>query len=238
MKKQKEDTSVYVPQKSKIKNGLNISERFIWTEKQKEFINLILNKQTKIVFCEGVSGTAKTLLSVYCGLELLQKKLIGQLYYTRTPVESSNYGLGYIKGDASEKFDPYCMPIYDKLEELLDKPSIDLLKKEERVITMPLGFMRGASLNSTFIIAEEAQNYSLKDFLLLMTRLGKFSKLIFIGDTKQSDIRNSGFRTVINLFDNPESKEKGINTFKFYKIDIMRNEILSFIIEKFETLEK
>ncbi len=233
-KKHKSDNSPHVSQRDKIKTNLEIRE-FPWTPKQKVLIDLILQKSSNIVICKGVSGTAKTLISTYCGLKLLQDKRMGEIIYVRNPCESSSFGLGYLKGDLGEKFTPYAWPLEDKLAELLTKPSIEKLKTENRIITKPVGFIRGASFNCSYIIAEESQNFKIQDFLLLMTRLGKFSKMIFIGDEKQSDIKNGALQQVFNAFNNEESKAKGIHTFEFGKEDIMRNEILSFVIDKFET---
>jgi predicted ribonuclease YlaK len=124
----------------------------------------------------------------------------------------------------------------DKLHELLPKGQAELLLKQERVKGLPLGFLRGLSINASYIICDEAQNLSIHDLLLVSTRMGKFSKLIFIGDIRQSDIKNSGFERIYQLFDDEKSKNKGIITFKFGTSDIMRNDILAYIIEKFEEL--
>lgn len=232
----KKDNSPRIHQEPKLKDEIVIRDRPDLTEKQKELINLILSKNTNIVLCKGPSGTSKTFISVYCGLKLLNQKRISKIYFIRNPVESSFYSVGFLKGDINEKFHPYLLPLEDKLKEFLNQNDINLLNKENRIEPVPLGFMRGASLNTSYIIVEESQNLKIQDLLLIMTRLGRFSKLICIGDTKQSDIRNSGFQTVYSLFDDDESKKRGIHTFEFTKQDIVRNEILSFIIEKFENL--
>jgi phosphate starvation-inducible PhoH-like protein len=96
--------------------------------------------------------------------------------------------------------------------------------------------MRGRSINASVIFIDEAQNLEIKDFLTCITRMGKFSKVIIAGDTRQSDIKHSGFLQVYNLFDNPESLDNGIVTFKFGIEDIMRDPSLQFIIKKFEAL--
>jgi phosphate starvation-inducible PhoH-like protein len=124
----------------------------------------------------------------------------------------------------------------DKLHELLPKQQVERLLREERVKGLPVGFLRGLSINASYIICDEAQNLSIHDLLLITTRMGRFSKLILIGDIRQSDIKNSGFENIYNLFDDKKSKDKGIYTFKFGTDDIMRNDILGYIIEKFEEL--
>ncbi|NBP02887.1 MAG: hypothetical protein EBU90_22780 [Proteobacteria bacterium] len=235
-KRRIEDKSPVVPQRDKIEGALDVRE-LQWTENQKKFIEILLNKDTKIVFCKGPAGTAKSLLSVYAALKALNDKKIGEIFYIRNPVESSTHNLGFLKGDLHSKLDPYLQPLMDKLHELLPKNQVERLLKEERVKGLPVGFLRGLSINASYIICDEAQNLSIHDLLLITTRMGKFSKLILIGDIRQSDIKNSGFERVYNLFDDAKSSEKGIIAFKFGSEDIMRNNILSYIIEKFELLK-
>ena len=230
------DRSPIVPQRDKIETLLNIRE-LNWTDNQKKFIELIGNKETKIVFCKGPAGTAKSLLSVYVALNAINSKKIGEIFYIRNPVESSTHNLGFLKGDLHSKLDPYLQPLMDKLHELLPKSQVERLLKEERVKGLPVGFLRGLSINASYIICDEAQNLSIHDLLLITTRMGRFSKLILIGDIRQSDIKNSGFEKIYNLFSDKKSFYKGIITFKFGTDDIMRNDVLAYIIEKFEELK-
>ena len=235
-KRRQEDKSPIVPQRDKIEGDVSIRD-LQWTDNQKKFIELVQNKNTKIVFCKGPAGTAKSLLSVYCALKSLNDKKIGEIFYIRNPVESSTHNLGFLKGDLHSKLDPYLQPLMDKLHELLPKNQVERLLKEERIKGLPVGFLRGLSINASYIICDEAQNLSIHDLLLITTRMGKFSKLILIGDIRQSDIKNSGFEKIYNLFEDKKSSEKGIMTFKFGTDDIMRNDILAYIIEKFEQLK-
>lgn len=235
--KRKEDKSPVVPQRDKIDNFLEIKE-LQWTDNQKKFIEILNDKKTKIVLCKGPAGTAKSLLSVYGALKALNDKKIGEIFYIRNPVESSTHNLGFLKGDLHSKLDPYLQPLMDKLHELLPKGQVERLLKEERVKGLPVGFLRGLSINASYIICDEAQNLSIHDLLLITTRMGRFSKLILIGDIRQSDIKNSGFEKVYELFNDNQSKDKGIITFKFGTEDIMRNDILAYIIEKFELINK
>lgn len=235
-KKKLQDKSPIVPQRDKIENFLEIKQ-LAWTDNQKKFIELVQNKETKVVFCKGPAGTAKSLLSVYSALTALNDKKIGEIFYIRNPVESSTHNLGFLKGDLHSKLDPYLQPLMDKLHELLSKSQVERLLREERIKGLPVGFLRGLSINASYIICDEAQNLSVHDLLLITTRMGRFSKLILIGDIRQSDIKNSGFEKIYNLFDDKKSFDKGIVTFKFGTDDIMRNDILAYIIEKFETLK-
>lgn len=232
------DESPYVEKKQKKVNlELNIRE-LPWTDKQKKFIDLALNKDTRVVIVKGVAGTAKTILAVYASLRKIKDKKIGEIYYSRVPVESSIHGIGFIKGTSEEKMSPYTQPLIDKLNELLPVPHVKALMAGERIIGVPLGFLRGLNISNASFILDEAQNCRVEDFLLVMTRMATFSTLFICGDAQQSDIRQSGFVKVYDLFDNEESKKSGIHTFEFGKEDIVRSEILSYIIERFESLKK
>jgi phosphate starvation-inducible PhoH-like protein len=241
MKSKKEkprDVSPYT-EKKKTKSNIELNIRELpWTDKQKEFITLASDKNTKVIITRGVAGTSKTLLAVYSSLQKIKDKKISEIYYSRVPVESSVHGIGYIKGTSEEKMSPYTHPLVDKLNELLPEPHVKALMMDERIIGIPLGFLRGLNISNSSFIMDEAQNCRVEDFLLVMTRMAKFSTLFICGDAQQSDIKQSGFNKVFNLFDNEASKERGIYTFEFGKEDIVRSEILSYIIEQFENLKK
>ena len=232
----KQDASPKIFQRDKIKDSFMIRE-FQWTPKQKEFIDLVLNKETKMIFVDGVAGTGKTLLSVYCALQLINQKRVSELIFCRSIIESASKSLGSLPGEFFEKFKPFILPLEDKLHELLPKEEVAKLFKEQRVIPMPINFLRGASYNAKVIIGEEVQNFSFKELTTLITRLGEFSKMILIGDSRQSDLNGrSGFPTMFQLFDNIESRQNGIFTFKFGTEDVMRSGVLKFILEKLETV--
>jgi phosphate starvation-inducible PhoH-like protein len=235
-KHNKPDTSPRVQQNDKIKENLKIKP-FKWTEKQHRFIDLALSKDIDIIICHGSPGTGKTLLSLYCCLELLNKKSIANIVFYRSPIESATKSLGFLSGDYNEKIAPYGEPLQDHLKELLDKNASDKLLSEKRISIDSIGFAKGRTHNATGVILDEAEDLTVQELELIMGRLGKFSKLFIIGDTRQSNIKNGGFKKVFDLFDDDESLKNGIATFTFASEDCMRNEILKFILEKFEKLE-
>ncbi len=229
------DKSPKVPQRDKIDYDLNIRERDDLTERQKKFIDLALDKDTKLMFVDGPAGTSKTYLAVYCGLLLLQKHSISDILYIRSIIESASKSLGSLPGDQGQKLDPFLMPLYDKLDELLYRADVDKLTKEERVVGMPINYLRGSSFNAKFIIADESQNFDFKELTTLVTRLGKYSKMVVTGDKGQSDINGkSGFIKFFDLFNDEESRKNGIHCFSFTKDDIVRSGILKYIIERIE----
>lgn len=237
-KNRKEDKSIIVPQRDKVQQAFEIKE-FPWTPRQKEVIDLILNKETKIVFLKAPAGAAKTLLSVFCGLKLLTEKKVSDITYVRSIIESASKGLGSLPGTIEEKFDPFLMPLEDKLEELIKTSDIQKLKSDSRIQAIPINFLRGSTFNARYIIADETQNFSLKEIITLITRLGRFSKMILCGDTMQSDLMGkSGFQPIIDIFNDEESRKQGIHVVTLGKEDIMRSEILKFIVEKLESRDK
>jgi phosphate starvation-inducible PhoH-like protein len=236
-KTDKKDSSPYSEKKkTSLASELKIRE-LPWTDKQKKLIDLALNKNTKMILIKGVAGTAKTILATYCSLIKMNEKKINEIYYSRVPVESSIHGIGYIRGDTDEKMHPYLQPLEDKLNELLPISDVKMLINQERIHGVPLGFLRGLNISSASFIMDEAQNCRMEDLLLVMTRMAKFSTLFITGDACQSDIKKSGFEKVFSLFDDEESKKNGIHTFEFDKTDIVRSEILSFIIDRFDSIK-
>ena len=233
---EKKDTSPKVHQREKIDFQLNL-RGLDWTEKQKAFIDLATHKDTKIIFLSGPAGTSKSILSVYAALELLNQKRISDLIYVRTIVESAAHSMGTLPGDADQKLHFFVSVLNDKLEELLPAGDIKRLHNDERVKGMPVNYLRGASYNAKAIIVDEAQNANFSELLTSLTRIGKFTKYFILGDPMQTDLKHkeqSGFKAMFDLFNDEESKEQGIHCVEFTKDDIMRSEILKFIIEKVE----
>lgn len=237
IKIEKIDTSPQVSQHEKLKEKIVIKERSDLTSKQLELLNIIQDKNSKIVFIRGPSGSTKSFCGILSGLRLLNLKKISEIIYIRSAVESADHKLGYLPGDIDVKFNPYLMPLYDKLNELLSKNDIQKLEKEERINAIPISFLRGRQFNCCLMILEEAQNMSFKEILTAITRIGPFTKAIVIADPDQSDINGkSGFSKFFDLFNDEESKKEGIFCFEFNKNDILRSDIVRFIIEKVESL--
>jgi len=227
-----QDTSPSIPQRNKIKNQLSIRKREL-NDKQKQFLEVAMNKDTKIVFVSGPAGTSKTYMAVYAALQMLNERRVSDLIYIRSAVESSESKLGFLPGEADDKMAPYLAPLVDKLMELLPVQEIEGLKKEERISSVPVGFLRGLNWNAKVIISDEAQNMTVKELFTLITRTGEFSKVFILGDADQSDINGkSGFIKMISYFDDEESRANGIHVFKFTEDDIVRSALVKFIIKK------
>ena len=217
-----------------IKRQLKINQ-FKWTDTQKEFFRLALNHDTKIVFVDGPAGTSKTLLSVYCGLQLLNQKRIADIMYLRSSVESADQRLGYLPGNADEKLAFFKIPLLEKLDELLPETTTERLEKEGRISMFPINFTRGVNWKNKCVIVDEAQNCTVKELTTVLTRLGEGSICYILADPMQTDLKGgskSGFSKMFNLFTDQESMEQGIHTFKFTEEDIMRSELVKYLVKK------
>jgi phosphate starvation-inducible PhoH-like protein len=234
----KSDRSPVISQRSKLKHDLKIFERKDFTETQKKFLELVFDKNTKMIFVSGPAGTAKTYLSVYAALTLLNQKRISDIIYVRSAVESSDSKIGFLPGEVDDKMAPYIDPLLDKLDELLSKGDIDVLKKDKRISGVPVGFLRGKNWNAKVVIADEAQNMSWKELVTFITRIGEFSKVLILGDPLQSDINGrSGFVRMVETFSGDDDKQEGIHVFKLTDEDIVRSKLVRHIIKKLEKIK-
>lgn len=205
------------------------------TDKQLALLKIIFDKDTSIIFISGPAGTSKTYIAIYGALQLYNMNNDRGITYVRTIAESGEKSLGALPGEMAEKINPYMMPMNEKLDELLIPGQASILKEKDIIKGMPINYLRGASWMDEIVIADESQNFTFKELTTLMTRLGRGSKLIICGDPMQSDINGkSGFADMYSLFNDDESKEKGIHTFHFGAEDIKRSEILKFVISKIQ----
>ena len=239
MKEKKKDKSPKIEQREKLKDNLHIRD-LNWTEKQKEFIKVATDKNTRVMFINGPAGTSKSIISTYVSLLLLNEKKISDIIYIRSAVESSDSKIGYLPGDAEDKLHYYNLPFLEKLDELLPRAEVDKLEKEERVSMYPVNYSRGMSWAAKAIIFDEAQNSTVKEIITVLTRLGEFSRCFVLADPMQTDLpqnKAGGFDRLYNLFNDEESKENGIYTFKFDEEDIVRSKLVKFMVKKFKDLK-
>lgn len=208
-----------------------------FSDKQQELLKLIFDRDTKIIFINGPAGTSKTFMAIYGALQLFNMNNNYSISYVRTIIESADRGMGALPGNVDEKFCPFMMPLNDKLYELIPISTAKNLVDKGVITAMPINYLRGASLNDQIVIADEAQNFSLKELVTLITRIGENTKMFICGDIMQSDINGkSGLAPIKELFDEENSKRQGIHTFDFDHKDIKRSEILKYIVKKLEEL--
>ena len=220
------------------KLDFNFKKRsFKFTEKQKELIDIIKNPENKVIIIEGVAGTSKTLIATYCALTLLKEENFEKILYIRSVIESAHKSLGFLPGTLDEKMQMWRAPLDDKLLELVEDKDLSILNSSGKIEVVPINYVRGASWRNSFVIFDEFQNTLLTEAKTLMTRIGEGTKLVLCGDVEQADIDKSSFKQIINMFDNEESKRRGIATFKFEEKDIVRSEIVKYIVESFKKIK-
>ncbi len=205
-----------------------------FTERQRDLNRLIRDENNKIIFIQGPAGTAKTFCATFCALMALRENSIDGIKYVRSIVESSESKIGFLPGSEAQKLEPYGSPLIEKLSEMLDKSVYERLINDDIIETIPTNFLRGRTFKKQYVLIDESQNISFRDLKTIISRIGEDAKFIFLGDSMQSDIRNSGFEKMIRLFNDDESKARGICNFQFTAEDVMRSEILKYIMGRLE----
>ena len=217
-----------------ISTSIKLKE-FNWTDKQKDFFKIALDKNTKIMFIDGPAGSSKTLLSVYCGLQLINMKVCSDMMYIRSAVESSDSKLGYLPGSAEDKLRYFNMPFIDKLDELLKTTRPEKLIEQKRIGMFPVNFARGMNWTGKTIILDEAQNCTKKEIITILTRMGKGSRCFVLADPMQTDLcsgKTGAFENMCKIFSDDDSYYMGVRTFKFTEEDIMRSRLTKFLVKK------
>ncbi|HWB67108.1 MAG TPA: PhoH family protein [Mycobacteriales bacterium] len=199
------------------------------TLNQKRYVDAI--DAHTVVFGIGPAGTGKTYLAMAKAVQALQGKQVNRIILTRPAVEAGER-LGFLPGTLSEKIDPYLRPLYDALHDMVDPDSIPRLMNSGVIEVAPLAYMRGRSLNDSFIVLDEAQNTSPEQMKMFLTRLGFGSKMVVTGDVTQVDLPagvHSGLRIVQGILD-------GIEDVTFCRLtsqDVVRHKLVSDIIDAY-----
>jgi phosphate starvation-inducible protein PhoH len=212
-------------------SNINLKKLPHLTDNQIKFYQLTQNAKTNMVFVDGVAGTAKTQVAVYGALELLKNRQVDRIIYVRTIVESSSRSIGALPGELEDKFLYYSMPLIDKLNEMTDVSTYKALMEQEYIKAIPVNFARGLTFHNSAVIVDESQNFCKSELSTILSRFGRGSRYFVIGDTKQSDIKDSGFENVYNAFNTDFSRKNDIHCLKFDHADIVRSPILKHITQ-------
>ncbi|HWJ83107.1 MAG TPA: PhoH family protein [Nocardioides sp.] len=203
------------------------------TLNQKRYVDAI-DKHT-ITFGIGPAGTGKTYLAMAKAVQALQAKQVNRIILTRPAVEAGER-LGYLPGTLSEKIDPYLRPLYDALHDMLDPESIPKLMAAGTIEVAPLAYMRGRTLNDSFIILDEAQNTTPEQMKMFLTRLGFGSRIVVTGDVTQVDLptgTKSGLRIVEEILD-------GVEDLTFQRLtshDVVRHKLVGRIVAAYDEFD-
>ena len=196
---------------------------------QFKYIETIDN--STITFGIGPAGTGKTFLAVASAVKMYNDEKIKKIVLTRPAVEAGER-LGYLPGDLSQKIDPYLVPLFDSLEYFFGNENLEYLIEKRNIEIVPLAYMRGRTLNNACIILDEAQNATVSQIKMFLTRLGEDSKMIITGDETQIDLNNKDFSGLKKTRKSLSNIEE-ISVVEFKNSDIVRNKIVSKILEVF-----
>ena len=201
---------------------------------QKRYVQAL--KEHELVFGVGPAGTGKTYLAVAMAVLAFKNKEVDRIILTRPAVEAGEK-LGFLPGDLQTKVDPYLRPLYDALQDFLGVETYRSLTERGAIEVAPLAYMRGRTLNDAYIILDEAQNCSIEQMKMFLTRFGEGSRVVVTGDITQIDLpreRKSGLVHALDVLDGVE----GIQIVRLTHKDVVRHELVQRIIRAYEKYEK
>ena len=192
--------------------------------------------QHDITFGVGPAGTGKTWLAVACAVQALEQEQVRRLILARPAVEAGE-NLGFLPGDMAQKIDPYLRPLYDALYEMLGFEQVHKLMERHVIEVAPLAFMRGRTLNEAFIILDEAQNTTIEQMKMFLTRIGFGARVVVTGDTSQVDLprsKASGLRHALEVL----KDEEGIGVTHFTDKDVVRHPLVQKVVNAYARYEQ
>ncbi len=200
------------------------------TDGQRDYLRAILEHD--LTFCTGPAGTGKTYLAVAAAAAMLKRHAVKRIVLARPAVEAGER-LGFLPGDMAAKVNPYLRPLLDALGDMMDLEQVKRFMVNDVIEVIPLAFMRGRTFNECVVILDEAQNTTVSQMLMFLTRLGNESKMIVTGDPRQSDLESdvpSGLGDALNRL----SGVPGIAHVKLDKVDIVRHRLVQDIVNAYE----
>ena len=201
------------------------------TRGQSRYIDLLANPDNAMIFGVGPAGTGKTFLAVAAGVSELLSGTRQRLIVTRPAVEAGEK-LGFLPGTLEEKVDPYMLPIWDSLRELMGQEQMERRMARGEIEIAPLAFMRGRTLKNAFVIVDEAQNTTVPQMKMVLTRLGRDSRMVITGDPGQVDLpgsQPSGLKHALQILSDVE----GVNVHTLTAADVVRHGLVSRIIDAY-----
>jgi len=198
------------------------------TENQSEYIRCIA--ESAVTLCSGPAGSGKTAVSVGLACEHLIEGKTQRIIISR-PIVESGYGLGYLPGTFEEKAQPYLMPIIEEMHQFLTRDGFEELRNAGEIEVCPLEYMRGRNFHDSFIILDEAQNATFEQIKMLITRVGRRSKVVINGDLEQSDLP-FGIQGGLEYFMDVIEDVPGVSVCELEDEDIIRNDIIAKILIK------
>ena len=206
------------------------------TPKQVHYVEALRDEAIDMIFGIGPAGTGKTFLAVAAAVEALKQERVDRIIVTRPAVEAGEK-LGYLPGDLSEKVDPYLQPIWDAFRSQMGENDLKARRERKQIEVAPLAFMRGRTLSNAFVIVDEAQNATIPQMKMVLTRLGEGSRMVVTGDPTQIDLPRvdlSGLAHAVSILENLP----GVEMIRFAAQDVVRHRLVARIIEAYEREEQ
>lgn len=212
-------------------NGIVVKAR---TENQRKLVALY--DKSDLIFATGPAGSGKTYTAIALAVRALRDKQVRRIILTRPAVEAGEK-LGFLPGDLKEKLDPYLQPLYDALNDMIPPAKLQKFIEEGTVQIAPLAYMRGRTLDNAFVILDEAQNTTMSQIKMFLTRMGRNAKFILTGDVTQVDLPHRSDSGLVRAMQTVRDIE-GIGFVEFDKGDIVRHELVKHIVEAFDRRDK
>lgn len=213
---------------------LHVKQLKCMNQRQKDFVRSI--EKNEITICTGLAGSGKTYVALSMALKLLEKKQIKQIVLVKSVQPLPEEELGILPGDMYEKMEPFMMSFFGNIDKIIGQEERKRLVREEKIVIQPLAYVRGINIDESCVILDETQNLSVNVFKSIITRIGKDSKYIIMGDTEQIDLKRrdkSALSKIIKLFENDDV----IGVVEFQPDDCVRNPIIPHLLEKLKEIE-
>ena len=212
-------------------NGIVVKAR---TENQRKLVELY--DRSDLIFATGPAGSGKTYTAIALAVRALRDKQVRRVILTRPAVEAGEK-LGFLPGDLKEKLDPYLQPLYDALNDMIPAAKLQKFMEDGTVQIAPLAYMRGRTLDNAFVILDEAQNTTMSQIKMFLTRMGRNAKFIVTGDVTQVDLPRRSDSGLVRAMQTVRGID-GIGFVEFDKHDIVRHELVKHIVDAFDRRDK
>ena len=215
-------------------SGSQASQLVAKNPKQSKYIEMLRRTDPTIVVASGSAGSGKTLFATHIGMQKLQNGDVNKLVITR-PAVSVDEDLGYLPGRLEEKMAPWTRPVFDVLQSYYPKTKIERLIKDNIIEIAPLAYMRGRTFENSWIICDEAQNTTINQMLMVLTRIGRNSKMIITGDPLQYDrgFSNNGLADLMEKLQYTEDSQF-VQLIEFEEADVERHPVIPFILDLYK----